>query len=161
LTFFVDRSLGRRIVPAALRDAGFAVVTHDEMFSDDTSDEEWLAEAGARGWVVLMKDDRIRYNPASVRRSRRRRFERSCSRPATLPARIRRGCWSLEPRRSRASPNVIPDRTSWASTRCDPSCDCSILRTCCGAGGQGEDERVPEHQIIDVTPRSKASIDMG
>jgi hypothetical protein len=63
LTFFVDRSLGRRIVPAALRGAGFAVVTHDEMFSDDTSDEEWLAEAGAHGWVVLMKDDRIRYNP--------------------------------------------------------------------------------------------------
>ena len=63
MTFFVDRSLGQRIVPAALRDAGFAIVTHDEMFSHDTTDEEWLAEAGARGWVVLMKDDRIRYNP--------------------------------------------------------------------------------------------------
>jgi len=63
LTFFVDRSLGRRAVPSALRDAGFEVVSHDDVFAADTDDEIWLAEAGARSWIVLMKDDRIRYRP--------------------------------------------------------------------------------------------------
>jgi PIN like domain len=63
LTFFVDRSLGRWVVPSALRDAGFAVVIHDDVFVANTDDDVWLAEAGARGWIVLMKDDRIRYRP--------------------------------------------------------------------------------------------------
>ncbi len=63
MTFFVDRSLGRRAVPSALRDAGFEVVSHDDVFAADTDDEIWLTEAGARGWIVLMKDDRIRYRP--------------------------------------------------------------------------------------------------
>jgi predicted nuclease of predicted toxin-antitoxin system len=63
LTFFVDRSLGRRIVPSALRDAGYDVVVHDDIFAANADDEIWLAEAGRRGWIVLMKDDRIRYRP--------------------------------------------------------------------------------------------------
>jgi uncharacterized protein with PIN domain len=63
LTFFIDRSLGRWAVPSALRDAGFDVVIHDDVFAADTDDEIWLAEAGAQGWIVLMKDDRIRYRP--------------------------------------------------------------------------------------------------
>jgi hypothetical protein len=63
LTFFVDRSLGRRAVPAALRVAGYEVVVHDDMFSRDTDDELWLDHAGSQGWIVLMKDDRIRYRP--------------------------------------------------------------------------------------------------
>ena len=29
----------------------------------DTDDEVWLREAGHRGWIVLTKDDRIRYRP--------------------------------------------------------------------------------------------------
>lgn len=63
MTFFVDRSLGRWAVPSALRAAGFEVVSHDDMFAADTDDYIWLAEAGAQGWIVLMKDDRIRYRP--------------------------------------------------------------------------------------------------
>lgn len=63
MTFFVDRSLGRWAVPSALRNAGFEVVTHDDVFAADTDDDVWLAEAGAQGWIVLMKDDRIRYRP--------------------------------------------------------------------------------------------------
>jgi uncharacterized protein with PIN domain len=63
LTFFVDRSLGRWAVPSALRAAGFEVVAHDDVFAADTDDDIWLAEAGAQGWIVLMKDDRIRYRP--------------------------------------------------------------------------------------------------
>lgn len=59
--FFVDRSLSRRLVPEALRQAGFEVFVHDDIFAADTPDTEWLAEAGAAGWIVLTKDDRIRY----------------------------------------------------------------------------------------------------
>jgi hypothetical protein len=32
VVFFVDASLGRRIVPVALREAGFEVVAHDDRF---------------------------------------------------------------------------------------------------------------------------------
>lgn len=33
--------------------------------ADETvTDEEWLGLAGARGWVVFMKDTRVRYNRA-------------------------------------------------------------------------------------------------
>ena len=59
--FFVDRSLGRRIVPGALRKANEVVHAHDECFPQDAKDEIWLAEAGKQGWIVLTKDARIRY----------------------------------------------------------------------------------------------------
>jgi hypothetical protein len=61
LVFFVDASLGRRIVPEALRTAGFEVIAHDDRFEPATPDAKWLEEAGRRGWVVLTKDQRIRY----------------------------------------------------------------------------------------------------
>ena len=61
LVFFVDRSLGRRIIPGALRDAGEEVRIHDDHFPQDAKDEVWLAEAGKQGWVVLTKDKNIRY----------------------------------------------------------------------------------------------------
>ena len=61
VVFFIDRSLGRRIIPGALRDAGEEVRIHDEHFPQDAKDETWLAEAGKQGWVVLTKDKNIRY----------------------------------------------------------------------------------------------------
>ena len=61
VVLFVDASLGRRIVPQALRDAGHEVVAHDDRFSPGTEDAVWLAEAGRQRWVVLTKDKRIRY----------------------------------------------------------------------------------------------------
>jgi hypothetical protein len=66
--FFIDRSLGRRIVPNALREAGVTVHTmadvYGEMVGQRLRDETWLFDAGRRGWVVLMKDDAIRRRPA-------------------------------------------------------------------------------------------------
>jgi hypothetical protein len=35
---------------------------HDELFPQATQDVIWLAEAGAQRWVVVTRDDRIRYN---------------------------------------------------------------------------------------------------
>lgn len=67
MIFFVDRSLGRRKVPEALRSAGRDVVVHDDLFDVDTPDRVWLDRAGREGWVVLAKDDRIRYEPEERR----------------------------------------------------------------------------------------------
>jgi hypothetical protein len=44
-----------------LRDIGETVEIHDDHFAPDARDEVWLAEVGRRGWIVLTKDDRIRY----------------------------------------------------------------------------------------------------
>lgn len=62
LVFFIDRSLGRKKVPEALRAAGVEIRVHDELFPQGTQDVDWLKEAGANGWVVITRDARIRYN---------------------------------------------------------------------------------------------------
>lgn len=68
--FFVDRSLGRRVVADALREAGAVVHVmadvYGERIGQGLADEEWLRDAGKRGWVVLMKDAKIRYRPAEL-----------------------------------------------------------------------------------------------
>lgn len=65
---FLDRSLGRRQVPAMLREAGLRLHTLAEVYGvpadQDVVDTAWLQLAGERGWPVLMKDERIRYRPA-------------------------------------------------------------------------------------------------
>ncbi len=45
----------------ALRQAGATLHIHDDHFPPNAKDEDWLAEAGQRGWIVLTKDHRIRY----------------------------------------------------------------------------------------------------
>jgi PIN like domain len=68
---FIDRSLGRHVVPDALRAAGVVVHVMADVYSErigqGLADEEWLRDAGKRGWVVLMKDAKIRYRPAELR----------------------------------------------------------------------------------------------
>lgn len=49
--YFVDRSLGGKFVATALRAAGAEVVVHDDVFPQNATDVEWLAEAGlVAGW---------------------------------------------------------------------------------------------------------------
>lgn len=68
LEFFVDRSLGGVVVPGLLRDAGFVLQTMRERYGERRAqrmtDEEWLADVGAAGLVVLMKDKHVRTRPA-------------------------------------------------------------------------------------------------
>lgn len=64
--FFIDRSLGRNIIPDALRNAGEEVRIHDDFFAQDAKDETWLAEAGKQGWIVLTKDKNIRYRAVEL-----------------------------------------------------------------------------------------------
>jgi hypothetical protein len=62
---FLDRSLGRKKVPELLRAEGLRLVTLAEHYgipNDETIDDiEWLQLCGERGWLAVMKDDRIRY----------------------------------------------------------------------------------------------------
>jgi hypothetical protein len=61
--FFFDRSLGK-ITASRLRDAGHTVHLIADFYGDDAkdvADEEWIAEGCRRGWVLLTKDQRIRY----------------------------------------------------------------------------------------------------
>ena len=63
VVFFVDRSLGKRHVPDALRALGASVELHDDHFATNATDSEWITEVARRGWVVLTKDQRIRHRP--------------------------------------------------------------------------------------------------
>lgn len=59
-TFFVDRALGKNVLPAGLRAAGLQIKVHDEWFAQKTPDATWLPEIGRRRWVLLTKDCNIR-----------------------------------------------------------------------------------------------------
>lgn len=48
------------MVAEALRERGLRVVVHDDHFPQATDDETWLPVVGARGWVLLTKDERLR-----------------------------------------------------------------------------------------------------
>lgn len=60
--FFTDRDLGKQ-VPSILRDEGIDVCAYSEHFGEQPlPDLEWLADVGARNWVVLTHDRRITKN---------------------------------------------------------------------------------------------------
>lgn len=86
--FFIDRSLGRHIVPAALREAGAIVHAmadvYDEKIGQGLADEQWLHDAGERGWVVLKKDAKIRYRPAELQMVNDHRLRAFCLTNANL-----------------------------------------------------------------------------
>lgn len=54
-------------MPDRLRQVHAVVHAHDDLFPQDTDDEVWLREAARKGWIVLTKDDRIRYRPGEQR----------------------------------------------------------------------------------------------
>lgn len=62
IIYFTDRDLGNQF-PTILKAAGMAVERHADHFAHDAPDEEWLAAAGARGWIALTHNSRIRYTP--------------------------------------------------------------------------------------------------
>ena len=65
---FIDRSLGRKHLPEALRAYGLVVHTLSSVYGEEEGqripDIRWLADAGRHEWIVLMKDDAIRRRPA-------------------------------------------------------------------------------------------------
>jgi predicted nuclease of predicted toxin-antitoxin system len=65
-TFYVERSLGGKVVPDALVNAGLHIERHKEHFKHNAEDVEWLPFCGVRGWVVLTKDKAIRSNEVEL-----------------------------------------------------------------------------------------------
>ena len=57
--------MGRHQLPEALRALGYAVHTLADVYGEKDAqrvkDWEWIELAGRENWVVLTKDDRIRY----------------------------------------------------------------------------------------------------
>lgn len=60
--FFIDRSLGIEPICTELLRAGLVVEIHDDRFARDEEDRVWLRSVGEWGWVVLTKDQRLRYD---------------------------------------------------------------------------------------------------
>lgn len=87
---FLDRSLGRIKVPQLLRVTGLRLTTLAEHFGvpadEVVTDAEWLALAGRRGWVVFMKDTRVRYRPAEQAAVRAHAVRCFCLARQGLPA---------------------------------------------------------------------------
>jgi len=63
--------LGQKVIAQKLGQSGVVVEIHDDHFPQNAQDEDWISEVGKRGWVVLTKDDRIRYRPAALDAYRR------------------------------------------------------------------------------------------
>jgi hypothetical protein len=78
------------VVPEALRAVYPHVIAHDDQFPQDTDDEVWLRAAGEHEWVVLMRDDRIRYRPGEQ--------------AAVLDAGVR--CFCLNPSKGMKGPDM-------------------------------------------------------
>jgi predicted nuclease of predicted toxin-antitoxin system len=66
ITIFIDRAIGQKSVPEALRTAGATVEIHLDHFLPEAPDTEWLPVVSQRGWVVLTKDIAIGKNPLEV-----------------------------------------------------------------------------------------------
>lgn len=58
---FIDRCAWSAALGKALTQAGIAFVPHHEHFRHDTPDEDWLAAAADKQWLVVTRDQRIRY----------------------------------------------------------------------------------------------------
>ena len=65
-TYFVDRDLGRHILPDELEAAGLTVERHIDHFAQDAADELWLPEVAKRGWVILTGDKHLLRRPLEV-----------------------------------------------------------------------------------------------
>jgi predicted nuclease of predicted toxin-antitoxin system len=77
LTFFLDRQLGRHKMAGILRAAGLKIEVHDDHFPQNATDPEWLTAVGGKNWIVVTRDERIRYRAAeqqAIRRAKVRAF---------------------------------------------------------------------------------------
>lgn len=64
---FLDRAIDGHLLADALQELGANIRRHRNEFKDDEDDSVWLPEVGRRGWFVLTRDARIRYNPLEIK----------------------------------------------------------------------------------------------
>ncbi|HVV58956.1 MAG TPA: hypothetical protein VHC45_11395 [Gaiellaceae bacterium] len=78
--FFLDRNVGRHVLPALLRATGWQIRTHHKVYAgrdQNVEDVEWLQLCGLGGLVVITADRRIRHRGreiAAIRRYRTKVF---------------------------------------------------------------------------------------
>jgi hypothetical protein len=60
-TLFIDRCAWSGALGRALTAAGIPFIAHHERFEPAAPDEQWLAAAAGSGWLVVTRDQRIRY----------------------------------------------------------------------------------------------------
>jgi PIN like domain len=60
---FIDRNSGGRTFRALIENQGVAVKLHDEYFSMNTEDPDWLREVGERGWIMITGDAKVTRAP--------------------------------------------------------------------------------------------------
>jgi PIN like domain len=63
--------MAKKLIAEKLRQSAIKVEIHDDHFPQNAADQHWIAEVGEKGWVVLIKHDRIRYRPAALAAYRR------------------------------------------------------------------------------------------
>ena len=60
-TLFIDRCAWSKKLAAALDAASIPYVAHHLHFAHDTPDEVWLTAVREHGWLIVTRDQRIRY----------------------------------------------------------------------------------------------------
>ena len=65
MRFFIDNNLSPQIA-RGMKEFGEDAVHLNEYFAPDTEDPVWLARIGSEGWVLITKDERVRYRPAEL-----------------------------------------------------------------------------------------------
>lgn len=59
-TLFIDRCAWSGVL-GAVQLAGIPFVAHHQIFAPDAPDDVWLAGVAEKGWLVVTRDQRIRY----------------------------------------------------------------------------------------------------
>lgn len=63
MRFFVDNNLSQHLANG-MKAFGEDVVHLKEFFPDDVDDVVWLEHIGREGWILITRDERVRYNPS-------------------------------------------------------------------------------------------------
>ena len=59
--------MGRHRFAKNLREAGLTCEVHDDHFPQNTDDVDWILPVGAKGWIAVTRDTRIRRNEVEKR----------------------------------------------------------------------------------------------
>ena len=65
MRFFLDQNLGRPLAKG-MSEFGEDVVHLTEYYDQDALDPDWLKDIGAKGWILVTRDERVRWNPAEI-----------------------------------------------------------------------------------------------
>jgi hypothetical protein len=69
--FYLDESIYSRILSEELERVGVLLRRPGIDIPFGTPDAIWLAKAGAEGWIVLMRDQRVRHRALEIQALRR------------------------------------------------------------------------------------------